>query len=352
MSNRVVCYVGLILFCLLTTPASAQPAPAADWAHVSPETSGWAATSLTEAKAFADEHNFAAVMVVQHGSVVAEWGDTSKPMQLASVRKSLLDALVGIAVSRHQIDLGSTLQQLGVGDNEPALSAEEKQATVLMLLEARSGIYHPALYETAAMAAKRPPRLSHAPGTFWYYNNWDFNALGTIYEKAVGKSIYQAFNDEIARKIGMQDYDPRAQRYSRGAASIHPAYTFRMSTRDLARFGLLFLDHGRWNDQQVVPSDWVRNSTAPHSDGEEGFGYGYLWWTADMPGPSSRAPRLPAGSYFAWGARGQYAIVIPKDDLVIVERADRDSDRSPPRVHEAMHLVNLIRQAGHLEHEN
>ncbi|WP_407177169.1 serine hydrolase domain-containing protein [Bradyrhizobium sp. STM 3562] len=342
-------YAWLIIFSLVISPALAQPAPAGEWTHVPPEASGWAATTLAEARAFADEHNFAAVMIVQHGSVVAEWGDTSKPMELASVRKSLLDALIGIAVSHRQIDLGSTLQQLGIDDNAPALSAEEKQATVLMLLEARSGIYHPALYETPAMAAKRPPRLSHAPGTFWYYNNWDFNALGTIYEKAVGTSIYQAFDDEIARKIGMQDYDPRSQRYSRGAASVHPAYTFRMSTRDLARFALLFLNGGRWNDQQVVPTDWVRESTMPHSDGEDGFGYGYLWWTADMPAPSRRAPRLPAGSYFAWGARGQYAMVIPKDDLVIVERADRDSDRSPPRVHDAVHLVNLIRQAGHLQ---
>jgi len=57
---------------------------------------------------------------------------------------------------------------------------------VRMLLEARSGVYHAALYETPAMAKQRPARGSHEPGTFWYYNNWDFNALGTIYEHATG----------------------------------------------------------------------------------------------------------------------------------------------------------------------
>ncbi|MEZ2219951.1 serine hydrolase domain-containing protein [Rhizobium sp. RCC_161_2] len=304
---------------------------------------------MAEAKAFADGHDVSAVMVVQHGAVVAEWGDTSKPMELASIRKSLLDSLIGIAVAHHQIDLGSTLQQLGIDDNPPSLSDQEKQATVRMLLEARSGIYHPALYETEAMAARRPARFSHAPGTFWYYNNWDFNALGTIYEKATKASIYDAFEDEIARKIGMQDYDPHAQHKVRGRASIHPAYTFRMSARDLARFALLFLDGGRWNGQEIVPKQWVRDSTTPYSDADHEFGYGYLWWTADRPSAatdgSTNAFRLPAGSYFAWGAGGQYAFVIPQEDLVIVERTDRDLPLKSPLLHQVADLIGLIRQA-------
>src|SRR5205814_96396 len=142
-----------------------------------------------------------AVMIVHHGAVVAEWGDTAAKTPLASVRKSLLSALIGIAVERKQIDLGKTLAELGIDDNEPSLSAEEKTATVRDLLEARSGIYHSALFETPSMAARRPPRLSHAPGTFWYYNNWDFNTLGAIYEHATRHSIFDAFETEIGRPI-------------------------------------------------------------------------------------------------------------------------------------------------------
>ncbi|OCJ11378.1 hypothetical protein A6U86_23220 [Rhizobium sp. AC27/96] len=344
-------FIWLLLVGLLSTPALAQTVPLAEWAHVSPEASGWSAPKLAEAKAFADGHDVSAVVVVQHGAVVAEWGDTSKPMELASIRKSLLNSLIGIAVGRHQIDPGSTLQQLGIDDKPPSLSDQEKQATVRMLLEARSGIYHPALYETEAMAARRPQRFSHAPGMFWYYNNWDFNALGTIYEKATGASIYDAFEDEIARKIGMQDYDPHVQHKVRGRASIHPAYTFRMSTRDLARFALLFLDGGRWNGQEIVPQQWVRSSTTPYSDADHGFGYGYLWWTADRPSSgtdaSANAFRLPTGAYFAWGAGGQYAFVIPQDDLIIVERTDRDLPLKSPRLHEVANLIDLLRQAEH-----
>ena len=87
------------------------------------------------------------------------------------------------------------------------------------------------------MAKQRPARGSHEPGTFWYYNNWDFNALGTIYEHATGTGIYDALDRLIAKPIGMQDYRPEDGVYFPGAASIHRAYPLRMSARDLARFG-------------------------------------------------------------------------------------------------------------------
>lgn len=89
----------------------------------------------------------------------------------------------------------------------------------------------------------------------------------------------------------------------------------RMSARDLARFALLYLHDGIWAGQQVVPTDWVHDSTHSYSDAGFGRGYGYLWWTA-RPGSV-----LPEWSIFAWGNGGQFAFVIPADDLVIVHRA-------------------------------
>ena len=116
-------------------------------------------------------------------------GDVATKSNLHSIRKSLLSALIGIAVDERKIDLGATMESLGIDDNEPGLTPTEKTATVGDLLKARSGIYHAALYETPGMARRRPARGSHAPGTFWHYNNWDFNALGTIYERATGDWI-------------------------------------------------------------------------------------------------------------------------------------------------------------------
>jgi hypothetical protein len=234
------------------------------------------------------------------------------------VRKSLLSALYGIAVAEGRIDLKRTLGELGINDREPALEATEKSATVRDLLMARSGVYHAAAYEAPDMKTKRPARGSHAPGTFWYYNNWDFNTLGTIYERATGDSIFGSLERRIARPIGMQEYRPSDGGYVRGNDSIHPAYPIYMSVRDLARFAQLYLHEGRWKGQQIVPADWVRASVRPYSESNDGSGYGYLWWTGFLDLGTTPTVKVPDGTFSARGIAGQYALVVPAYDLVVV----------------------------------
>jgi CubicO group peptidase (beta-lactamase class C family) len=148
-----------------TIPGAAEDSfPGAAWEHVAPEAAGWSTERIKQAEEWSQHIGSMAVMVIHHGAIVAEWGDTAAKTPLASVRKSLLSALIGNAVERGEITLSQPIGALGINDNEPSLSDEEKTATVRDLLEARSGIYHAALYETAAMAARRPPRFSHKPG--------------------------------------------------------------------------------------------------------------------------------------------------------------------------------------------
>ncbi len=278
MNVRHIVLACAVLGSLVGPVRAEDRVPGAEWDHASAGEFGWSQTGLAQARAFSDEIRSSAVFIVHHGKVVAEWGDTTKRTELASVRKSLLSALIGIAVSDHLINLDSTLGELGIDDNPPSLTEVEKGATVRQLLQARSGVYHETLYETPGMAKARPPRYSHAPGTFWYYNNWDFNALGTIYQRATGTGIFDAFNTKIAKPTGMQDYRPQDGEYVRGDASIHPAYPIRMSARDLARFALLYLHNGNWAGRQIVPEAWVQASTRAYSRSAFGLGYGYLWW--------------------------------------------------------------------------
>jgi CubicO group peptidase (beta-lactamase class C family) len=315
--------------------------PGAEFETTTPEAVGWSVDKLADAKSWSQKvAPTAAVMIVQHGRIVAEWGETAVKSNLHSARKSLLSALIGIAVDEHKIDPGVTIGSLGIDDNEPSLTDTEKTATVADLLKARSGNYHAALYETPGMAKLRPPRGSHAPGTFWYYNNWDFNALGTIYERGTGQSIFTAFEDRIARPIGMQDYQPSDGEYIRGADSEHPAYPIRMSARDLARFALLYLHEGRWHDRQLVPSAWVRESTQSYSPAfaelGPGLGYGYMWWIGFPSNMGAPTVKVPAGTFEAIGAEGQYAFVIPAYDLVIIHRINSDIPVAPkgPRMPE------------------
>jgi CubicO group peptidase (beta-lactamase class C family) len=300
-----------------------SPFPGADWTLAAPATQGFSQEGIDRAVGYAKAEGSTSGMIVHNGLVVAEWGNVSRKSNLHSARKSFMSALIGIAIARDQMHLDDTLAQLGIDDNEPSLSPTEKQATIRMLLEARSGVYHPTVYETAEMEATKPARHSHSPGTFWYYNNWDFNVVGAIYEKATGEGIFKALQSEISVPIGMQDYRPSDGHYvSGGSATMYPAYPFTMSARDLARFALLYLHDGRWRDRQIVPAEWVVESTHSYSDTPTG-GYGYMWWTSvPASGPPGPEVALRRPTYWADGYLGQYAVIVPSLDLVVVNLVD------------------------------
>jgi CubicO group peptidase (beta-lactamase class C family) len=295
-----------------------------------PEELGWSSEKLAVARAYSEKIGSAAVMIVDDGIVVDAWGDTSQRFQCHSMRKSLLSALIGIHVDEGHIDLSKTLEDLGVDDTKPSLTDTEKQATVADLIKSRSGIYHVALGEAPSMKADRPERYSHAPGTFWYYNNWDFNALGTIFEQETGTRIFEEFDRRIAKPLQMEDFRVNdccyltSHDYGTTKASIHPKYQFRMSARDLARFGLLFLHEGRWRNQQIISADWIRESTTSHSENGLNSGYGYMWWTGVKGGLFPNV-QVKEHSFYASGFRGHRLIVLPYRNLVIVHRVDTDS---------------------------
>jgi CubicO group peptidase (beta-lactamase class C family) len=343
--KRFVRMALLLLGLAAEANSQAGGVPGTEWMQLAtPERTGWSTKRLAEILGYVEEIGSTSAMIVQHGVVVAAWGDVGHRSNLHSCRKSLLNALIGIAVAQGKINLSDTLEKLGIDDKKPSLTEAEKQATVRDLLEARSGVCHPAAYETKSMAEQRPRRGSHAPGTFWYYNNWDFNTLGYIYETATGVKIFDAFYREIAQPIGMQDFTARDGHYISSADSRFPAYLFDMSARDFARFALLYLHGGRWNDTQVVPEHWVKASTRPYSDSESG-GYGYLWWTGEAASGTPQTISFPRGSFWAEGHLGQYAVVVPSLDLIIVNRLDGDLTKREIHKRQISGMVEMVAAA-------
>ena len=361
----------LILLASLAQPwafpqsKSQEVFPGNSWRPISsPEKAGWSAEKLAAARAYAaaDSIHTSAVMIVQSGEVVDQWGDIDKKISSYSVRKSLLSSLYGIYSAEGVININQTLEQLGIDDSPDPLTKEERQARVVDLLRARSGVYHAVDFETESMQKGRPPRGSHPPGTYWYYNNWDFNVLGAIFEKKTGLKIGEAFYQRIAKPIGMQDFQPEDVYYFGGPLSRYPAYHFEITARDMARFGLLYLRHGRWKDKQIVPAEWVEKSSHASemvkSDGADHGGYEYLWWV-DYGGVHFPEVSLP-GIYSARGNGAHYIFIIPTLDMVIVHRTNNDppvkdaktitdyTNRSSPASAnraEFGHLVKLILEA-------
>lgn len=285
---------------------------------------------LEKARLHADSVKSGAVMVLHRGGTVAAWGDVARKLELHSVRKSLYAAMYGIAVQKKLIDVNATLADLGV-DDLGKLTDDEKKARVEDLLFARSGVYHPAAYAPADQDADRPKRGSHAPGTHWFYNNWDFNVAGALLERAAGKPLGVLFDEWIARPIGMQDYQPGdVYAFLEPRTSQWPALTFRMSTRDLARFGQLWLSGGKWKGKQIVPAAWIAKASAPRTRlPAAGEGYAMMWWTYAKG--SLPAERYPNASRYAMlnarGTGGQSVVLIPELELVFVHRGDTDHGR-------------------------
>jgi CubicO group peptidase (beta-lactamase class C family) len=257
-----------------------------------------------------------AFLVLNRGRVVLDHGATTAPTYLASARKSVLSVLYGPAVADGTIRLGATLGELGI-DDIGGLLPQERRATVRDLLTSSSGVYHPPA-TVAGPEEDAPTRGTQPPGALFHYNNWDFNALGTIFQRCTGRSVFDALAEDLAAPLGFIDFDPGLQRLlGRLDASEHLAHHFYLSARDLGRLGTMMLQGGRWHSRQVVSEFWVAESTSIQVDRGPGvqLDYGYLWWLPRL---------LGRGSFLAIGNFGQYLLCVPPGLVIVHLRAVPD----------------------------
>lgn len=322
------------LLAALGSGVLAQPVyPGADWErHPDPALAGLDADRVRRVKERLETLDTTGMMVVVGGRVAFEYGDTSVLSYLASCRKSILAMLYGRYVEDGTIRLDRTLKDLGMDDRQGLLESEQA-ATVEHLILARSGVYHPAS-NGGDDTASAPKRGEQKPGSYYLYNNWDFNAAGAIFEQETGRDLYDALEEHLAIPLGFQDFDRASHRKSGNLnVSMHPAYHMNLSTRDMARVGYLMLREGRWGDTQIVPADWVARSTSlitpraemnPPGRRNGAYGYGYMWWVFDNP----ELPEAYRGGYTGLGAVGQHILVLPALDLVVAHKTVPGDGRS------------------------
>jgi CubicO group peptidase (beta-lactamase class C family) len=324
----------IVLIAAPSALAATQQYPGKTWTKVkTPEALGWSAEALKLARQYSESIGSAAVMLIVQGEILEEWGATTQKWDVASMMKNFMNALYGIAVRDGKIDIQSTLAEVHIDDTEPSLTPVEQQARIADLLQARSGVYHASSADTPAMQKGKPPRGSHPPGTFWYYHNWDFCALGGIYEQAAHASLFEDFHRLIAQPLEMEDFHLADTQYRRGPESRYPWYAFRMSARDLARFGLLYVRQGEWQGQQLIPRQWIADSLKPYSDASSWGrgGYGMLWWVTVH---HRLFPNVEVSeqAFAGTGLGGHYLVMIPDLDLVVVHRTNTDVPQ--PRIND------------------
>ncbi len=301
--------------------------PTRGWPEANPAAHGMDPEKLAEAdRTLAAEYpNLESLLIVRGGDIVYERysGSTGpdKPHNLKSATKSVLSALVGIALSTG--DLGSLDDRLSdfLPEMLPATADRRKRdITVCDLLRMRSGLEWNEWGGCTVEMTSRPnwirfvldQPLAYNPGEIHTYSTGDTQLLSGILQKATGMTALDFADLFLFKPLGItrRTWPSDPQGYSVGGTELS------LSPRDLAKFAFLYLNGGRWEDQQVVPANWVADSTRQHSlvvppdaSDRPPIGYGYLWWLREQAGHPS---------FMAVGYGGQFAYVIPDLDLIVV----------------------------------
>lgn len=310
--------------------------PAGEWETVSPESQGYSSARLEVLRAWLKTEPTSSMMAIANGKVIFSYGDVAHVSKIASVRKSVLSMLMGKYVVTGKLDMGKTVKQLGLDDKIPFTPLEEK-ATLEHLMTARSGIYRDAPEDDLTKQA--PMRGSVYPGTVFAYNNWEFDAAGAAFEKIAGQDIYDALQNDLARPLGMQDFHRELQKKHPEPKSNFPEYAMFLSTRDMARLGLLMYNNGVWNGKPLLDRNWVGYSTTAITPWDEmeppilrlrgdpsRWGFGAGWWVWDAAKFPSNVSESPfQGTYEARGTGGQFITVISARSLVLVHKVDIDA---------------------------
>jgi CubicO group peptidase (beta-lactamase class C family) len=273
--------------------------------------------------------NIHSLLVVRNGKLVYENyfnGYTqSIPENIYSATKSITSALVGIAVDKHLIKSidDKVVDYFPQYTDLPNLTSTKKQMTIRDLLTMSSGLEcaddDPQSPGNEATMYQSPDWIRYTlslpmkanPGTMSNYCTGGVAVLGGILQQATGKTVDEFAQAYLWNPLGIGpirwDRMPTGQVNTSGRMFIRP--------RDMAKLGQLFLDKGKWQDQQVLSANWVDESTRKQvvlRDQE----YGYLWWRRQFVMDDKTYP-----AYYASGNGGHFIVVIPGVNVVVVSTA-------------------------------
>ena len=319
-----------------TTAATTTTAAPDDLVEGAPADEGMDATKLEGAKTYAFEpgKNTQGVVVVRHGTIVAEWyapgADQDSWAASWSMSKSVASALVGIAIDEGKIpsvDVPMTTYypdwaETGRGDitlrdvleMSPGLTWEENYSPSSL---DTSDVINMVVRESdqLAYAASRPAEVP--PGTAFVYSSGTSMLLSGVLQQATGMEARDYAQQKLWDRIGVD----QVEMWTDAEGHTLTYCCVDTTSRGFARFGQLFLDDGAWGSEQVVPESWVAASVAGSRAAPTT--YGLQWWLDDVSG-------VPADMFSAQGHDGQFIYVIPSLDLVVVRNGTYAKEDGPP----------------------
>ncbi len=348
--------------CSKNEPQINEPAPnnmyfpnidSDQWETISSEELNWDSVAIENLYDFLKQNNTRAFIVLKDGKIVLEnyWGNniqntesftTNSNWYWASAGKTLTALLVGIAQENDLLSIEDS-SDLYLGNGWTSLEEnQENSIKIKHQLTMTTGLD----YQVNDLNCTDPNclKFKNTPGTNWFYHNATYTLLKEIIENASGTSYNNFTDQKIKMKIGM------------GGSWIQSNYvnTYWSSARDMARFGLLILNEGVWNED-VILNDTNYFLKMINTSQEINKSYGYLWWLNGkdsfippglaFPLATYLAPNAPNDLIAGLGKNGQYLDIIPSQSLVVIRMGEAPDDSLVPiNFHDEMwnYLNNVL----------
>jgi CubicO group peptidase (beta-lactamase class C family) len=320
-----------------STPGSAGPSTRADGVDTAGETIAAGIQATFDESSSGAYDNVRAVLVTVDGKPLFEryYGSSDEPNNVFSVTKSVMAMLVGMALDDGDlVSVDQTLAEL-LPAHADVMSRRTKAITLQQVLTMTAGLPSDAddeLFTTedwvVATLAAGPDQ---PPGEAFEYSNPDSHLLGGILVEATGQSVLEYAREKlfapleirtqpaaepVARSYDLPGYDDADFAWPTDPAGIHVGWCcLKLTARNMASLGQLWLDEGSRDGTQLVSADWVKASTSPHVETNDlaGASYGYQWWVTEADGH----PAFAAAGY-----DGQLIEVVPALELVVVIAAE------------------------------
>jgi CubicO group peptidase (beta-lactamase class C family) len=307
------------------------PLPGGDWEVSMPEAEGLDPMLVAEMYYNAAKlETIYGLLVIKNGRLIAEGyfneGSVKELSKRASVTKSYTSALMGVALDKGYLSsVDQKMLDFFPDVIEQITDPRKKQITIRDMLQMRAGYpweeTDPALWdalwsgEYLSDIVNIP--LTADPGTVFQYSNLTSHWLGIIVARATGKDLKSFGEEHLFSPLGVKvgdDWNRDLDGYYIGCGDI------QFTARDMARFGLLYLKDGEYDNKQIISTDWVQDSLQTYSEKAwdnighfRSIGYGYQWWSATAGENDIN---------FAWGHGGNLIALVGDLDMVVVVTAD------------------------------
>lgn len=328
---RKTVFFGLMMAVLILTACSANHAavfppqpdywPTQGWRSSTPEEQGFDSAKLAEGlQSIRDQQiNLHSLMIIHNDSVILDAYfypyDGGTFHELASVTKSVLTTLIGIAADQGKLRLDDKMVSFFPDRRIANRGLWKNQITVKQLAGMASGLDCTSAEDerTLTEMGAAPDwvqftldlKVKHIPGTYFEYCSPGMHVLSAILQEATGMTSAEFARVNLFEPLGITDvlWESDPQGYSDGWAGLY------LHPRDVAKIGYLMLHQGQWEDRQIVSSDWVKQATKLQKKTGRGDNYGLGWW---VPPPTLFI------EFAASGRGGQYIRVLPELDLIVV----------------------------------